>query len=200
MASQVTQQGVEDFYTLFSLTICDRLWVEKISKRVSERKGSLNGRNAAIIAIVVLAVFIGGIFLISGQNKTPVALPSPSALATATTAPPTASLPPVVTPMATAVPTPQATVTKVGTSSIFGAPVVEVISPTQIKVRVSGEEILFRSNEQTRFGAVQSGETVFGSAKNFNEAGIKPTDVLQVQVNWEDRSSGAFLVLRVVKR
>lgn len=160
----------------------------------------MNGRNPAIIAVIVLVVLVGATVFIGGQNKAPVAVPSPSAVATATAAPPTASPTPLATPTATAVPTPQATVSKVGTSSISGAPVVEVISPTLIKVRVAGEEILFRSNDRTRFGAVQSGETVFGNAKNFTEAGIKPTDVLQVQVNWEDRANGAFLTLRVVKR
>lgn len=161
----------------------------------------MNGRSVAIVAAILLALLVGGALVFSsGQNKAPAAVPSPSAVATATTAPPTASLPPVATPTATAVSTPQATVSKVGTTSIFGAPVVEVISPTQVKVRVSGEEILLRSNDQTKFGVVQSGQTVFGSAKNFTEAGIKPTDTLQVQVNWEDRANGAFLTLRVVKR
>lgn len=158
-------------------------------------------RRIAIIALVVLISLVGVIIVLtSGQSKVPASVPSPSAVATATTAPPTTSPTPVATPTATAVPTPQATVSKVGTSSIFGAPVVEVMSSTLIKVRVAGEEILIRSNDQTKFGAVQSGQTVFGSAKNFTEAGIKPTDTLQVQVNWEDRANGSFLTLRVVKR
>lgn len=170
----------------------------------------MNGRSATIIAVIVLAVLVGGMVLTSGQSKAPAAVPSPSAMATATAASPTLTPPPSATatalpsPMPTpaSTPAPQATFAKGGRATLNGVLVREVISPTQIKASYRNEEILFRSDTRTGFGTRDSaGVVLLKENSNFNEAGFKAGDTLQIQVNWDDRSvAGAFLAITVIKR
>lgn len=87
-------------------------------------------------------------------------------------------------------------------------------SSTAITVRVAGELIRLRSGCRTetgvqgtgttrrctRFGASLGGTVSFGDATDFEAAGTKVGDRLQVQVSWDDKdSSGAHFTLLVAK-
>lgn len=128
--------------------------------------------------------------------------PAPASPATAA---PTAAPTPTPSPVAVvqaATPTPSPTPLRTGTSSVSGVFVVEVTNPTQIVGRFGEETHVFRSDARTRFGANDGSGTIqFGSARNFQEAGIKAGDSLQIQVKWDERKAdGAYPVTLVAKR
>lgn len=168
----------------------------------------MNGRNVAIIVAILLAVLVGGtIVFFSEQNKAPVAMPTPIITPTATAVPtvtitqsPVPSLPQSPTPTQTTAP--RTATPRSGTTTITAVSVLELTSPTQIKGRYQNEDLLFRSDESTRFAATNSsGVIIVGNAKNFSEAGIKAGDILQLQVNWDNRSpEGVYLVVLAAKR
>ena len=155
----------------------------------------------AVIAMPLLVACEG----VAAHAPTSSVVNATAAPASPATAAPTAAPTPTPSPVAVvqvATPTPSPTPLRTGTSSVSGAFVVEVTNPTQIVGRFGGETFVFRSDARTRFGANDgSGAITFGSARNFQEAGIKAGDSLQLQVKWDERTAdGGYPVTLVAKR